>query len=193
MAIYEEMPAYPRPLDPVQVHAINELVNDLRPERILEVGCATGKLLAHLRKLEYSPVGVDLNLALIQTIDKSPVFQADANDLPFADRKFDLVIANHIVEHTEHVGSFVNELARVTAPDGKIFLSYPDEPIRGLFATGGSLMAYGHPFWGYKLHLQTVRPEDFDQLGETLPIKPVSTIHRWLPMPQYITILSKEE
>ncbi len=42
-----------------------------------------------------------------------PLFDADAADMPFADKVFDYVICSHVLEHVEHPDAVVAELTRV--------------------------------------------------------------------------------
>ena len=42
-----------------------------------------------------------------------PLFDADAADMPFADKVFDYVICSHVLEHVERPDAVVSELARV--------------------------------------------------------------------------------
>ena len=42
-----------------------------------------------------------------------PLFDADAADMPFADKIFDFVICSHVLEHVVHPGRVISELTRV--------------------------------------------------------------------------------
>jgi SAM-dependent methyltransferase len=195
VADYEsERNGYQRPLDPVQVAAIESLVVEHQPERILEVGCATGRLLGRLDYSGSSLVGLDLSPVALQRVainSQAPVVQGNAEAMPFADESFDLIVANHIIEHTDDADRLMAEIARVTCPEGLVFLSYPNEPIRGMYASLGSFLMYGHPFGGRRMHLRKVRPDYFDDIPGVPSLKHVGSRHSWLPMPQYFTTLAK--
>ena len=50
---------------------------------------------------------------------------ADATALPYADARFDLVIANHILEHIEDDWAALAEIRRVLCPGGSAILQVP--------------------------------------------------------------------
>ena len=50
--------------------------------------------------------------ASVARVDR-PLFDADAADMPFADKVFDYVICSHVLEHVEHPDAVVAELTRV--------------------------------------------------------------------------------
>jgi ubiquinone/menaquinone biosynthesis C-methylase UbiE len=55
-----------------------------------------------------------------------PLIQfADATDLPFASALFDMVIANHIMEHIPADGAAMKEIYRVLKPGGIAILQVP--------------------------------------------------------------------
>jgi SAM-dependent methyltransferase len=45
----------------------------------------------------------------------------------FISEKFDLVIANHVIEHIPDTIRWFNEIHRILSPNGKVFLSVPDK------------------------------------------------------------------
>ena len=53
------------------------------------------------------------------------VVKVDIESMPFADEAFDLVIANHVLEHVRDDGKAVREVARVLAPGGFAILQTP--------------------------------------------------------------------
>lgn len=106
--------------DPATV-ALDE-IRDLRPGRVLEVGCGTGAFAARL--LDALP-GVDL-----VAIDQSERFVeltaarrvtaqlADVQALPFEDGSFDLVAAMWMLYHVPDLHRGLAEIRRVLRPGG---------------------------------------------------------------------------
>lgn len=98
-------------------------------EAVLDVGCGTGlyydKLIERHPDIRY--VGIDLVNVMLQGHsgyeNKSMLMQSDAQQLPFPDASFDVVMANHMLYHVEDVEAAVSELARVLRPDGQLVVA----------------------------------------------------------------------
>ena len=63
---------------------------------VLDVGCGRGALVHELRNLGARAVGVDL---AFDFVDRGPMVQGNAMELPFVAQAFDLVVALDVVEH----------------------------------------------------------------------------------------------
>jgi len=64
--------------------------------------------------------------------------QVDMTAMSFEDAAFDVVIANHVLEHVDDLGAALRELARVLAPDGFAILQTPySRRLRSTFADPG--------------------------------------------------------
>jgi ubiquinone/menaquinone biosynthesis C-methylase UbiE len=193
-----ERNGYARSVDRHQLEAIQAIVADVSPSRVLEIGCATGRLLRHFRAMDCEAVGLEMSLSALEKADGlSPLVQADGTALPFADESFDLVVANHVIEHVPDVDSFMSEVTRVTKTGGRVFLSYPQEPVRGLFASVASLRMFHHPFGGRRIHLRKIDPLwDLGFLTIGYSDKPLSLVYGgyalW-PLPQRLVTLEKTE
>lgn len=52
--------------------------------------------------------------------------RADAARLPFANRRFDLIVSNHSLEHFNDLAAALREVGRVVKPNGAIYIAVPD-------------------------------------------------------------------
>ena len=58
--------------------------------------------------------------------DDSSCIQADAVNLPFRDRQFDLITATAVIEHVESIPRFLSALHRLLKPGGLVAVTTPD-------------------------------------------------------------------
>ena len=85
-------------------------------ERVLDVGCGNGSYLALV-----DAVGVDRSLGMLAAArqrSSGALVAGDAEQLPFADAAFDVVLAPHMLYHVADRVAAAGELRRVLAPGG---------------------------------------------------------------------------
>jgi 2-polyprenyl-3-methyl-5-hydroxy-6-metoxy-1,4-benzoquinol methylase len=110
---------------------VGTLSDDRRPARPLEVGAGEGVISARLHERFGSCVSLDLpDDALVDEWQSRPgphYLNGDAQQLPFADDAFDLVVCVEVLEHLTDPEKGLRELARVGTRH--LLLSVPREPI----------------------------------------------------------------
>lgn len=95
--------------------------------QILDIGCGAGFLSNALAREGYHVTGVDLSSDSLQvacrhdSTGKARYVTADAYELPFADRSFDVVTAMDFLEHVEDPNKVIQEVSRVLKPGGLFF------------------------------------------------------------------------
>lgn len=99
--------------------------------RALEVGCGEGVISDKLTQRWPSVVGLDLPDSGLRrdwtAYDKPHFLHADADDLPFRDGEFEVVVSVEVLEHLESPERGLREIARVGSRH--LVLSVPREPI----------------------------------------------------------------
>ena len=98
------------------------------PERacLLDVGAAQGEYVAAYRALGYDAVGVEpwdgareMSAALSERLRVDlDIRKGTAEELPFDDRSFDVVISTSVLEHVDDLDAAVSEAFRVLRPGG---------------------------------------------------------------------------
>ncbi len=109
---------------------ILRLINKVLPEqkgiKILDTGCGTGEFFPLLK--EYGKVqGIDTAEEAVESCQKRDYQTAFGSilNIPFPENTFNLVLALDVIEHIEDDFLAVQELNRVTKPNGLIFITVP--------------------------------------------------------------------
>jgi len=110
-----------------------------RGSRLLEIGSGMGHLIGDL-EADFETVALDINhWALTQSRDVAPktdLNAGSAENLPFADASFGVVIIKHVVEHLRDPELAISELGRILSPNGILILATPNldsllKPLKG--------------------------------------------------------------
>jgi ubiquinone/menaquinone biosynthesis C-methylase UbiE len=109
---------------------------------VLDVGCGTGSVLAHVRaearlrgRRVGRTVGVDLAEGMAARAGRRSAVRpvvGDAMALPFIDQYFDVVIAADVMQFVADPARTVRELFRVTMPGGTIVIELAPGRVAGL-------------------------------------------------------------
>jgi SAM-dependent methyltransferase len=103
---------------------MDEILRNLGPRaRVLDLGSLTGSFPVD-RCPSALVVRLDLEAPAPGSVDG--FIQADAARLPFPDRSFDAVIANHSLEHVQGLPAALKEIGRVVRPEGSLYVAVPD-------------------------------------------------------------------
>lgn len=100
----------------------------LRHQEILEVGCGGGLICEELAKRGATMVGIDPSRDALRTArehaaqsklaDRITYEQGFAEALPYDFGRFQVVVCLDVLEHVQHLGRTIAEIARVLAPGG---------------------------------------------------------------------------
>ncbi|HKW43618.1 MAG TPA: class I SAM-dependent methyltransferase [Thermoplasmata archaeon] len=97
-----------------------------RGERILEVGCGPGFVLAEATAAALA-VGVDVSPKMLRAAASraahARVVRAAVERLPFSDHRFDLVYCRSVLHHALEPEAMVREMARVTRVGGRVVIN----------------------------------------------------------------------
>jgi len=107
------------------IGAVRENAPSKKPS-ILDVGCGTGYLVGDLRKLG-SYLGVDFAPEMIRVcktrFPKERFKIGDAEDLPFKENSFDLLVCFWTFHHFTNPEKVMDEFRRVLKPGGKVIIA----------------------------------------------------------------------
>ena len=98
--------------------------------RVLEIGCATGKLLSLVRDAGFPSIqGLDPSPGCARAaydLYKVPVLTSSLFTIPPPEKLYDFIILLHVMEHVEDLGKAVECIRSVLAPNGRVFVEVPD-------------------------------------------------------------------
>lgn len=130
-----------------------------RGARLLEVGAGLGHLVAELEDT-FETYGIDINHWAVNkskaVAQKSHLHTASAQELPFSDHSFNVVIIKHIVEHLPNPQKAIEEIGRVTEPEGTLILATPNLDSLLKPWKGDSWIGYQDP-----THISLKRPAEW--------------------------------
>lgn len=108
----------------------NQLIKkNLKGEKILEVGCGTGRFSEEIRKAGGNLIILDIGQDLVKTVSELYCCSGSIGDaccLPFKDHSFDMVISSECVEHTLNPESAIKEMCRVCRSGGYVCITTPN-------------------------------------------------------------------
>lgn len=112
------------------------------PKRILEIGCGDGGTLSMLRGLGHEVVGIEPDpAARSRACDASlEVHDGVGEDIPtvVAERRFDVVIMMHVLEHCLDPAAAIRNVRRLLVPDGVCIAETPNNACLGATVFGAA-------------------------------------------------------
>ena len=133
-----------------------------RGARLLEVGSGMGHLVGQLEDT-FATYGVDINHWAVRQSKSiaahTELQTASAQELPYRDAAFNVVIIKHIVEHLPEPGKAIGEIGRVTETGGTLILATPNLDSLLKPWKGDRWIGYQDP-----THISLKRPEEWLQL-----------------------------
>jgi ubiquinone/menaquinone biosynthesis C-methylase UbiE len=108
-------------------------------EKILEIGCGTGGLVNDLSKKGFDIIGIDISQEAIafgikKFKDIKLSVQA-AEQLPYPDGSFNVVLSFDLFEHIARVDRHVSEVYRILVDDGYYLLQTPNKYSSAFYST----------------------------------------------------------
>ncbi len=127
---YAESHALIRWLEKRRLDVLAALAAAAPGERVLEVGCGAGHVLARFPQARRA--GLDLSATMLGWARRRlgptvPLYRGSADRLPFADGAFAVVVCTEVLEHTPDPDTVLRELLRVAGPRGRVVVSVPNE------------------------------------------------------------------
>jgi SAM-dependent methyltransferase len=100
-----------------------------KPGRLLDIGCATGTLLAYLRERGWEAFGVEINeeeAGYGRRERGLEIRSLPLEETRFPENFFHAVLASHLIEHLNDPAALVREAYRILCPGGRFFVTTPN-------------------------------------------------------------------
>jgi len=97
--------------------------------RVLDIGCATGSLLAVFHERGWETTGIEISGPQAEYGRQKR--NLDIRSLPleknvFPAASFNAVLASHLIEHMNNPADMVREVRRILSPEGRFFVTTPN-------------------------------------------------------------------
>jgi len=103
--------------------------NFCKAKEVLEVACGSGQGLGYLANVAQKVVGVDIDQELLDLAQKQyakrkniQLYKADAEELPFEENSFDVVIIYEALYYLSEPDKFIRQAKRVLRPGGILLI-----------------------------------------------------------------------
>jgi ubiquinone/menaquinone biosynthesis C-methylase UbiE len=154
-----------------------EAVKPTLDDRMLDVGCGTGRFAITLAPLVAKVVGIDLTVAMLEQARKAQAAanieniewqQGDVANLPFADGEFRLVTCKAMLHHVTEPQRVIAEMSRVCAQGGRV-LAADLTPARDKVAAFDAIEILRDPSHAHAMTLDELRA-----IGSALGLKEIA-------------------
>lgn len=97
--------------------------------KILDIGCATGLFLEHMKELQWDTYGVEVCSSAAEYGNRKRglnIFVGDLLDSPFKESSMDVIHLSHVIEHINNPKEFVKKIFTLLKPGGFVFCTTPN-------------------------------------------------------------------
>jgi len=130
-------------------YILKELPRKKTP-RLLDIGCATGVLLAEAAKRGIHAIGVDVSHDAVSYCREHGLnaFEGDVEDIAQKkkwSKQYDIVVACQVIEHVRDPQEFFRTLGTIVTPGGVIVVTTPNYDTWWRRLMGSAWIGYQHP------------------------------------------------
>jgi SAM-dependent methyltransferase len=143
-------------------------LDGVAPGKVLEVGCGNGELLAHYATHRWKAYGLDPSGAAVAAAARrgAEVHEGTLDDQPWVDKRFDLIIFQHSLEHIPEPIAALEKARDLLAPGGRIIVDVPNWASWQRSAFGNRWVMLDLP-----RHLQHFSPRALERSARKLDMK----------------------
>jgi len=119
---------------------------DINPKIVFDIGCNNGAMLEGFKEMGCECYGVDYDINSINFGKKKHhnVILGSLKQIKQINKKADLIILNHVLEHIIDIEKFLNDLHELLSPKGLLYVSVP-----GLLTSDRELIWQNAHIWQF--------------------------------------------
>jgi ubiquinone biosynthesis O-methyltransferase len=114
-----------------RLRLLNHFTEGLKNKKMLEIGCGMGGLSVILAKKGCDITALDFNLDYLEITKLRAsrynlnlnLINSTAENLPFNDKSFDIILCYDVLEHTKDPYKVIKEISRVLKPEGQVYIT----------------------------------------------------------------------
>jgi len=93
----------------------------------LDIGCGQGELIYLLKSSGINSEGLEINNKLVTALRKKGdiVYNKLLGDKLYENKKYDIITANHVLEHISNLNSFINNISMMVNKGGYLIIAFP--------------------------------------------------------------------
>jgi ubiquinone/menaquinone biosynthesis C-methylase UbiE len=104
---------------------VQHALAEIKPSKMLDVGCGTGYVMDIARKAGFDVTGIDPSAGMLQKARElfgfnKELVETTSDKLPFPDNSFDFVLASGSLAYVPEISGTAKEMARIVKPNGLI-------------------------------------------------------------------------
>lgn len=107
---------------------VKKISKYIQKGKLLDIGCGPGVFLEEMKKAAFTVLGVDMSAVVVDYCKSKSlqVMRKSIYDSYFKNRKYDIVSAFQVIEHTTDADKFIKKIYPLLRKNGLITLSTPD-------------------------------------------------------------------
>ncbi|UCE37032.1 MAG: class I SAM-dependent methyltransferase [Thermoplasmata archaeon] len=131
---------------------VDDIIKNVKPKRVLDIGCAFGRVVEMFCSQGVEAYGVDISdYAISKASDdiKKRLFQVNVENekIPFPDGHFDFISCLVVIEHLHDDTHLLNEISRLISKKGTVYITTPPKSYEPSYTDKTHINLHDPEYW----------------------------------------------